>query len=300
MDNQLIERLFERPVAFHRIFVDLTGSVQAALMLSQAFYWSKRTTLPDGWFYKPTAEWTEETGLTRHEQDTARKFLKKTTFWKEKLAGVPAKCHFKVDKLALFSSLLEIGKQESQFAENRQTSSPESGKHSITEITTETTISSPNGDDSKKPVFDTESSGQLSLDGRTSEPPSKKVVPVEKSQKEKKVPRENDVLRKSFIATWERLFPTIPLKFPRDGKMVNELIDQCRVIMAKMGVPVDDEKVSEFFDIAMQNLPDWYRGKTMPIINSHFPTIIDQIANGKAKPTLKNSADQFSRFAGFA
>lgn len=167
-------------------------------------------------------------------------------------------------------------------------------------LTNSEVLSSPNGDDSKKPVFDTESSGQLSLDGRTSEPPSKKVVPAEKSQKEKKVPRENDVLRKSFIATWERLFPTIPLKFPRDGKMVNELIDQCRVIMAKMGVPVDDEKVSEFFDIAMQNLPDWYRGKTMPIINSHFPTIIDQIANGKAKPTLKNSADQFSRFAGFA
>jgi hypothetical protein len=38
--------LLDRPIAFHRIFVELTGSVLAAVMLSQAFYWSRPRFLP--------------------------------------------------------------------------------------------------------------------------------------------------------------------------------------------------------------------------------------------------------------
>lgn len=63
-------------VTFHRAFVDLGGSINAALMLSNALYWTNR--LPaerDGWFYKAKAEWEQETGLTRREQDKARQQL---------------------------------------------------------------------------------------------------------------------------------------------------------------------------------------------------------------------------------
>ncbi len=35
--------LLDRPIAFYRVFVMITGSVTGALMLSQAVYWSKRT-----------------------------------------------------------------------------------------------------------------------------------------------------------------------------------------------------------------------------------------------------------------
>ena len=56
---------FDRPIAFHRCFVTLTGSVTAALMLSQAMYWQKRTKDPEGWWCKTVEEWTEETGMTR-------------------------------------------------------------------------------------------------------------------------------------------------------------------------------------------------------------------------------------------
>lgn len=63
-------------VTFHRAFVDVTGSINAALMLSNAVYWTNK--LPperDGWFYKTKEEWTAETGLTREQQDKARQRL---------------------------------------------------------------------------------------------------------------------------------------------------------------------------------------------------------------------------------
>lgn len=63
-------------VTFHRAFVDIGGSINAALLLSNAIYWTNR--LPperDGWFYKTKPEWEKETGLSRKEQDRARQQL---------------------------------------------------------------------------------------------------------------------------------------------------------------------------------------------------------------------------------
>ena len=56
-----IARLLDRPIAYHRCLVTLTGSVTGAVMLSQAIYWQNRC---NGDFYKTQAEWEEETGLT--------------------------------------------------------------------------------------------------------------------------------------------------------------------------------------------------------------------------------------------
>jgi hypothetical protein len=99
--------LLDRPIAFQRPFVDLTGSITAALMLSQALYWSRRTKDPSGWFYKSQAEWHEETGLTRREQELARKRLRQLPFWQEQLRGIPATLHFRLDAQALEDVLLE-------------------------------------------------------------------------------------------------------------------------------------------------------------------------------------------------
>jgi hypothetical protein len=69
-------KLLDRPITFHRCFVDIPGSINAALMLSNAVYWTNK--LPeerDGWFHKSLEEWTAETGMTRREQDTARERL---------------------------------------------------------------------------------------------------------------------------------------------------------------------------------------------------------------------------------
>lgn len=132
--------LLDRPIAFHRPFVVITGSVTAALFLSQAWYWSKRTKDSEGWFYKTQAEWQEETGLSRREQETARKSLISLGFLTEKLSGVPATLHFKVNLETILDKLV-CTKAPNQYGGNRQTRMAESAKLSLKEqeTTTETT-----------------------------------------------------------------------------------------------------------------------------------------------------------------
>ena len=154
-----ILELFDRPIAYHRVFVTLTGSVKAAVMLSQAVYWQKRATQADGWWYKTANEWTDETGLTRREQDTARKECGK--YLKTDLRGVPATMYWQVDVDALSADLNDLDSGESttksadpvcrkapiQFGGKRQSSLAESAKLvwrkapniKDTETTTETT-----------------------------------------------------------------------------------------------------------------------------------------------------------------
>ena len=95
------------PVAFQRSFVYFTGSVNAALMLSQVVYWSTRTTLPDRWFYKTQGHWERETGLTRREQDGARRTLVGLGVVKEEKRGVPARLHFQLQEEVLWRLCFE-------------------------------------------------------------------------------------------------------------------------------------------------------------------------------------------------
>ncbi len=99
--------LLDRPIAFHRCFVTITNSVTASVMLSQALYWSKRTTIYDNWFWKTQEEWFDETGLTRYEQEGARKVLKRLGIFEEKKEGIPAKLYFRVNIQKMYN-LLEI------------------------------------------------------------------------------------------------------------------------------------------------------------------------------------------------
>lgn len=135
MQNLL--RLLDRPIAFHPSFVELTGSVNAAIMLSQAFYWAQRTKDRKGWFYKTREQWTEETRLSRTEQENARKLLRKTGFWIEERRGLPSQLYFRIDLDKLESCWLASSRTDSaepavQLAGNLPTTKDQ-------EITSETT-----------------------------------------------------------------------------------------------------------------------------------------------------------------
>lgn len=149
--------LLSRPIAFHRAYVDLGVGVTGALMLSQCCYWRSRTNRKDGWFYKSQAEWQQETGLGRREQETARKRLVQSGFLSEDRRGVPARLYFRVNTEALESALTALAASMAESANQGCTDQPFSmaesanqectkapnragGKRqSITEITTETT-----------------------------------------------------------------------------------------------------------------------------------------------------------------
>jgi 5-methylcytosine-specific restriction endonuclease McrA len=105
-DYSALQSLLDRPIAFHRVFVPLTGGVLSALMLSQAIYWTPRGYTGDGWFHKSQEEWQEEIGLSRWEQETARKRLRVTTFWQEDRRGIPAKMWYRVDLVSLYEAIL--------------------------------------------------------------------------------------------------------------------------------------------------------------------------------------------------
>ena len=103
---ELLLEVFDLPVTFHRCLVPITGSVTAALMLSQAI-WITQTIerADDGWFARSRDEWTEETGLTRCEQETARRALRGKGFLEEKRVGAPAKLWFRVRPEPVWSAL---------------------------------------------------------------------------------------------------------------------------------------------------------------------------------------------------
>lgn len=93
----MLADLLDRPIAFHRAFVTLGGGVNGALLLSQAVYWSRRTADGGGWFFKTQTEWTEETGLSRREQEGARRALTASGVLQEDRRGVPARLFYRVD-----------------------------------------------------------------------------------------------------------------------------------------------------------------------------------------------------------
>jgi hypothetical protein len=136
-----ILELLTRPIAFHRIFARITGSVTAGLMLSQAWYWTRHTEDPEGWFYKSIAEWEDETGLTRREQETARRRLRETGLWKEQLAGRPPIVHFRLDLDKLAAAVRNVvrapaehgGKRQIKHGGKRQIDMAESAKLNMAE-----------------------------------------------------------------------------------------------------------------------------------------------------------------------
>lgn len=130
----MIDGLLDRSIAFQRPFVALGVGVTGALMLSQAIYWSKRTKNPDRWFYKTQTEWEEETGMTRREQETARKKLKELGLIEEVKRGIPCRVFFRVDHFALYERLCAhieqscMDESATQDAPNSHTSMAESAK----------------------------------------------------------------------------------------------------------------------------------------------------------------------------
>ena len=106
LSQNLLLDVFDLPVTFHRCLVPVTGSVTAALMLSQAI-WASQAADPDedGWFAKSRDEWEEETGLSRWEQQTARRVLRDGGFLEERRVGIPARLCFRVRSAEVLRAL---------------------------------------------------------------------------------------------------------------------------------------------------------------------------------------------------
>lgn len=118
---ELIRLMNEKPIAFNKHYVFLGCGINGAVMLSQLVYWSDKSKDRNGWIYKTSKDWTEETGLTRREQDTARKNLRELGFIEEHKHGIPCKTHYRVNKEALYNALIGLAQNSQSNAHISQT-----------------------------------------------------------------------------------------------------------------------------------------------------------------------------------
>lgn len=145
-----ISALLDRPIAFQRSFVRLGIGITGALFLSQAIYWGRRANGSDGWFWKTLEQWEEETGMTRREQESARKRLKAAGILEEKRRGVPCRTWYRINFSVLDREIRKAGGVQTSMAESAKldgTNPPNSdggirqslkGTETTTEITAET------------------------------------------------------------------------------------------------------------------------------------------------------------------
>ncbi len=104
--TQLLLDVFDAPVSFHRCLVPVTGGITSALLLSQAI-WTSQWLEPaaDGWFLRSQDDWTQETGLSRWEQESARRALRRSGLLEERRIGMPARLWFRVRPDAVWRAL---------------------------------------------------------------------------------------------------------------------------------------------------------------------------------------------------
>lgn len=129
MSNDTLQSILgSKTVSFYSIFAKALGSVQSAVMLSQAFFWQEKARfksecieIKGQMFFKKTAEeWYEETGLTQEQQSTARAKLSKCGVMLSELAGLPASLHYWVDMEAVVKMVEQYLKENKKvFADKR-------------------------------------------------------------------------------------------------------------------------------------------------------------------------------------
>lgn len=192
----------DRPIAYHPILAKVCGSVTAALFLSQLAYWSDKGNAKDGWIWKTQAEMENETGLSRSEQETARRILKEKGILQEARRGVPARMWYLIDWDILTNLIAEYEQSRLQESSNLDCEKPAN----YSEITTETTSETNNN---KPPT------AELAK-------PTAKPVPKAKSGVETKSPAPNG----EFQSAWSELRDTLVVVNPTTLERFGELWDE--------------------------------------------------------------------------
>ena len=86
-----------RPVVCYPKLIDVLGGIKETFFICQLLYWTGKQRDREGWIYKTQKQIKKEIGLTRYEQETVRKNLKKLGILEEKYRGIPRKLHFRVN-----------------------------------------------------------------------------------------------------------------------------------------------------------------------------------------------------------
>jgi len=138
-----------RPIYYQPELSHVTGAVTAGLFICNLVQWTGRQRDADGWIYKTQDEITRETGLTRREQETARKILKDRGFLHEERRGIPSRVYYRVNLDALNDAVdahlasYDGGFRHRGVAESAILDRTETPSYPLTELTTEGTQNAP-------------------------------------------------------------------------------------------------------------------------------------------------------------
>lgn len=95
-NTMIVKELLQRPIAYHAVVAKATKSVKLAVLWGQLYYWKDKGSDPDGWIYKTQQQLFKETGLTRRNQQTARKLGNKLGVMEEARRGENGKMHYRI------------------------------------------------------------------------------------------------------------------------------------------------------------------------------------------------------------
>jgi len=118
-EPELAMLVAQPPIAFHRSFVDVTGSATTALLLSICIEQAESALSPEGWFSASAQDWETRSGLSRKEQATARKNLKDMHLLEERKTSFPATLEVRIKFDRLSSLLLASARKRAQQMRDR-------------------------------------------------------------------------------------------------------------------------------------------------------------------------------------
>ena len=269
MKNVLIQ-FNQKPIAVYPIYIKITGSVNAGLLLSQIMYWY--SAVKGRTFYKSDAEIMEETMLSVNELRHAKARLKQMSFIKITLHGVPAKTHYTIDDKLLFSEINECSLVESTKLDKSKPRNYNSGiNETITENTTENTTknTTEKGCEFKNPLPDLEVKNPFSRqsyhDSLSYEQGEKEKEKSFATKKEKeREPSETYLCFSAFASTYERLagvtYPSDKGNYimtAKDGANCKKLVTWLKKVSASEQAPED--MVAMFTTAAWQISDKWLK-----------------------------------------
>lgn len=84
-----------RPITYYPIIAKALGSVKTGIFVSNFLFWDGKQKDNEGWIFKKQVEITDETGLSRTEQENARKRLVQLEILEQKKKGIPPKLYYR-------------------------------------------------------------------------------------------------------------------------------------------------------------------------------------------------------------
>jgi len=107
--KKLFKELNQRPIAYHRVYTQITGQLVAGVLLSQLIYWAGSKDYQE--FYKTNKEISEETGLALWEVKKGKKRLSELGLVTITLKSLPRKTYYLINLDKIISSIAETQQQ---------------------------------------------------------------------------------------------------------------------------------------------------------------------------------------------